>query len=118
MTEDAQLKIRLPQDLKSIIEDRAKLNHRTMNGEIVSILEKSLKSETNSGRSIFFNDMNCVDNIKEVSLQEQQDYIMKCISDLFYENPEYDLINVETLNDGYKIRYWYSIPASQDARRK
>lgn len=48
MTEDAQLKIRLSQELKAYIEEQAKTNHRTINGEIVYRLEQSKKSKTSS----------------------------------------------------------------------
>ena len=60
MTEDAQLKIRLSQELKSILEEKSKSNNRTMNGEIVNILEQALLNTKadSSGRSIYFQDMN------------------------------------------------------------
>ncbi|ALK10323.1 Arc family DNA-binding protein [Blastochloris viridis] len=44
MTEDAQLKIRLPRDLKERIEAAAVAANRSWNGEIVSRLEKSFLS--------------------------------------------------------------------------
>ena len=37
--EDPQLKLRLPPDLKSRVEDAAKANNRSMNAEIVSRLQ-------------------------------------------------------------------------------
>lgn len=116
MTEDAQLKIRLPQELKAIIEDRSKANHRTMNGEIVNILESALSAKSTSGRSIYFNDLNCVEDIREVPLVKQQENLIAQISDIFYRHPQYQLINIETLNDGKKIRYWYSIPRGESFR--
>lgn len=42
--EDPQLKIRLSQELKEFIEEQAKLNHRTLNAEIVFRLEESKKT--------------------------------------------------------------------------
>lgn len=39
MTEDTQMKIRLPRDLKDQVEAAAKANKRTLNGEIVAVLE-------------------------------------------------------------------------------
>ena len=39
--EDPQLKLRLPPDLKSRVEDAAKANNRSMNAEIVSRLEQT-----------------------------------------------------------------------------
>lgn len=41
MAEDAQLKLRVPQDLKEYLEIEAKNNHRTINGEVVYRLETS-----------------------------------------------------------------------------
>lgn len=40
LEEDAQMKLRLTHELKEEIEHRAKLNRRTMNGEIVNVLER------------------------------------------------------------------------------
>ncbi|MEN8549728.1 Arc family DNA-binding protein [Acinetobacter soli] len=117
MTEDAQLKIRLSQELKSVLEERSKSNNRTMNGEIVNILEHALlNTKAKSGRSIYFNDLNCVEDLKEISLREQQEQVTGMISRIFYAHPEYQLINIETLNDGKKIRYWYSIPRGESFR--
>ncbi|MDV2468350.1 Arc family DNA-binding protein [Acinetobacter chinensis] len=117
MTEDAQLKIRLSQELKSILEERSKSNNRTMNGEIVNILEQTLLStKANSGRSIYHNDIGCVEDTRKVPLAKQQEEVTAMISDLFYRHPQYQLINIETLNDGKKIRYWYSIPRSESFR--
>ena len=117
MTEDAQLKIRLSQELKSILEERSKSNNRTMNGEIVNILEQALlNTKADSGRSIYFNDLNCVEDYPKQPLHERTAHVEQMISDLFYRNPQYQLINIETLNDGKKIRYWYSIPRSESFR--
>lgn len=117
MTEDAQLKIRLSQELKSILEERSKSNNRTMNGEIVNILEQALlNTKGDSGRSIYFNDISCVEDTRKVPLAKQQEEVTAMISDLFYRHPQYQLINIETLNDGKKIRYWYSIPRRESFR--
>lgn len=60
LEEDAQMKLRLPVKLKEKVEEQAKKNKRTMNGEIVQILEDellfepemySIKSKTVSGQS-------------------------------------------------------------------
>lgn len=114
MTEDAQLKLRVPQELKEFLESEAKLNHRTINGEVVYRLQQG--KINNSGRSLYFNDLNCVENLKEMSLREQQEQVTAMISRIFYDHPEYQLINIETLNDGKKIRYWYSIPRNESFR--
>lgn len=42
--------------------------------------------------------------------------VERMISDIFYRNPQYQLINIETLNDWKKIRYWYSIPRGESFR--
>ncbi|MCH7329543.1 Arc family DNA-binding protein [Acinetobacter modestus] len=117
MTEDAQLKIRLSQELKSILEERSKSNNRTMNGEIVNILEHALlDTKAKSGRSIYFNDLNCVEDYPKEPLHERTARVEQMISNLFYRNPQFELINIETLNNGEKIRYWYSIPRSESFR--
>jgi hypothetical protein len=40
--DDGQLKLRLPQSLKTIIEERAQRNHRTINGEVLFLLEQAV----------------------------------------------------------------------------
>lgn len=118
MTEDAQLKIRLSQELKSILEEISKSNNRTMNGEIVNILEQALlnNNKAKSGHSIYFQDLNCIEDYPKEPLHERTARIERMISDVFYRNPQYQLINIETLSDGKKIRYWYSIPRSESFR--
>ena len=117
MTEDAQLKIRLSQELKSVLEERSKSNNRTMNGEIVNILEQTLLStKADSGRSLYFNDINCIEDYPKEPLHDRTARVEKMISNIFYRNPQYQLINIETLNDGKKIRYWYSIPRGESFR--
>lgn len=117
MTEDAQLKIRLSQELKSILEVRSKSNNRTMNGEIVNILERALlDTKVDSGRSIYFNDLNCIEDYPKEPLHQRTARAEQMISDLFYRNPQYQIINIETLNNGEKIRYWYSIPRGESFR--
>ena len=117
MIEDAQLKIRLSQELKSILEERSKSNNRTMNGEIVNILEQSLfSSKANSGRAIYFNDISCIEDYPKEPLHERTARVEQMISNIFYRNPQYELINIETLNNGEKIRYWYSIPRNESFR--
>lgn len=117
MTEDAQLKIRLPQELKIILEERSKSNNRTMNGEIINILEGSLlNSKATSGRSIYFNDINCIEDYEKEPLHKQLERVEQMISKIFYSHPQYQLINIETLNNGKKIRYWYSIPREESFR--
>ena len=40
-----QLAVRMPQELKTYIHQRADENHRTLNGEILFRLEQSVKAE-------------------------------------------------------------------------
>lgn len=40
--DDGQLKLRLPQSLKAIIEERAQRNYRTINGEVLFLLEQAV----------------------------------------------------------------------------
>ncbi len=118
MSEDAQLKLRISQELRDYIESEAKANQRTINGEVVFQLEQLRKSKavTSSNRSIYFNDLNCVEDYPKQPLHERTARAEQMISDLFYRNPEYQLINIETLNNGEKIRYWYSIPRNESFR--
>lgn len=114
MTEDAQLKLRVPQELKEFLENEAKLNHRTINGEVVYRLQQS--KNNHSDRSIYFNDINCIEDYPKEPLHERTTRVEQMISNLFYRNPQFELINIETLNNGEKIRYWYSIPRSESYR--
>lgn len=52
MSEDAQFKLRLPQDLKEFIESEAKANYRTINGEIIYRLEQSRQSSDSNQADI------------------------------------------------------------------
>lgn len=40
--DDGQLKLRISQSLKKTIEERAEQNHRTINGEVVYLLEQAI----------------------------------------------------------------------------
>lgn len=40
--DDGQLKLRLPHALKTTIEERAQRNHRTINGEVLFLLEQAI----------------------------------------------------------------------------
>lgn len=45
MTTKTQILIRLPADLKAMLQDRAAANHRTATGELVAILERALTAD-------------------------------------------------------------------------
>lgn len=54
MTEDAQMKIRLPRDLKERIETAATAANRSWNGEIVQRLEASFQDEPKKSGGLSF----------------------------------------------------------------
>ena len=45
-SEDPMLRVRLPQSLKEFVQDSAKRNQRSMNGEIVFVLSQHQKTTT------------------------------------------------------------------------
>jgi hypothetical protein len=110
--------VRMPQEQYESLMDYAEKNNLSLNTAMLELMDLGFKSkvEGKSGRSIYFNDINCVEDLKEMSLREQQEQATAMISDLFHRNHQYQLINIETLNDGMKIRYWYSIPRSESFR--
>lgn len=110
--------IRMPQDQYESLMHYAEQNNLSLNTAMIELMELGLKSkiEGESGRSIYFNDLNCIEDYPKQPLHERTARAEKMISDLFYRNPQYQLINIETLNDGKKIRYWYSIPRSESFR--
>ncbi|EPF88210.1 hypothetical protein GCM10025882_27170 [Acinetobacter gyllenbergii] len=110
--------IRMPQDQYESLMHYAEQNNLSLNTAMIELMELGLKSkfEGKSGRSIYFNDLNCIEDYPKEPLHERTARAEQMISDLFYRNPQYQLINIETLNDGKKIRYWYSIPRSESFR--
>ncbi|NIE95568.1 hypothetical protein F3J02_03565 [Acinetobacter sp. Tr-809] len=110
--------IRMPQNQYESLMHYAEQNNLSLNTAMIELMELGLKSkfEGKSGRSIYFNDLNCIEDYPKEPLHEQTARAEQMISDLFYQNPQYQLINIETLNDGKKIRYWYSIPRSESFR--
>lgn len=112
--------LRVPQDDYNKIVEYAELNKMSLNTAILNLIDiglnTSIEQAKTTGRSIYFNDINCVDDTRKVPLARQQEEVTAMISDLFYRHPQYQLINIETLNDGKKIRYWYSIPRNESFR--
>jgi hypothetical protein len=110
--------IRMPQDQYESLMNYAEQNNLSLNTAMIELMELGLKSkfEGKSGRSIYFNDLNCIEDYENEPLMERQVRCEKLISEVFYENPQYELINIETLNNGEKIRYWYSIPRNESYR--
>ncbi|MDO5541701.1 MAG: hypothetical protein Q4F77_00190 [Acinetobacter sp.] len=110
--------IRIPVGLYEDVVQYAEKHNLSLNTAMLELMDLGLKSkeEGKSGRSIYFNDLNCVEDVRQVPLVKQQENLTAKISQLFSENPQYQLINIETLNNGEKIRYWYSIPRSESFR--
>lgn len=56
MSDDGQVKVRLSKELKSTIEEQAKRNHRTLNGEIVFLLEQVIYGNKNAQVKVIYLD--------------------------------------------------------------
>lgn len=112
--------LRVPQDDYNKIVEYAELNKMSLNTAILNLIDIGLNTAATkmktTGRSIYFQDMNCIEDYPKEPLHERTARVERMISDVFYRNPQYQLINIETLNDGKKIRYWYSIPRSESFR--
>ncbi|GAA5003213.1 hypothetical protein GCM10023206_06700 [Acinetobacter puyangensis] len=110
--------VRMPQEQYEAIMTYAETHNLSLNTAMLELMEIGLKSkeEGKSGRSIYFMDVNCVEEYPKQPQHERTSRAEQMISRLFYEHPEYQLINIETLNNGEKIRYWYSIPRSESFR--
>lgn len=110
--------IRIPVGLYEDVVQYAEKHNLSLNTAMLELMDLGLKSkeEGKSGRSIYFNDLNCVEDYPKQPLHERTAHVERMISDIFYRNPQYQLINIETLNNGEKIRYWYSIPRSESFR--
>ena len=110
--------LRIPHEEYEKVMQFAEKNNVSLNTAILQFIEEGLKQQEKaiSGRSIYFNDINCIEDYKNEPLHNQLERVEQKISNLFYENPQYQLINIETLSDGKKVRYWYSIPRSESFR--
>ncbi len=110
--------VRMPQEQYEVLMNYAEKNNLSLNTAMLELMDLGLKSkaEDKSGRSIYFNDLNCVEDYPKEPLHQRTARAEKMISDLFYRNPQYQIINIETLNNGEKIRYWYSIPRGKSFR--
>ena len=112
--------LRVPQDDYNKIVEYAELNKMSLNTAILNLIDIGLNTAAakmkTTGRSIYFQDMNCIEDYPKEPLHERTARVERMISDVFYRNPQYQLINIETLNDGKKIRYWYSIPRNESFR--
>ncbi|MDH0032007.1 MULTISPECIES: Arc family DNA-binding protein [unclassified Acinetobacter] len=104
MSEDAQMKLRLPPELKDQIEERARDNKRTMNGEIVHIIENAITSESAQyfswQRFSSMSEANCVDQLNQ--------YLR--------ENPEAKVQSVSIVNTGKIFSLYVFIRAKRPKR--
>lgn len=104
MSEDAQMKLRLPPELKDQIEERARDNKRTMNGEIVHIIENAIASESAQyfswQRFSSMSEANCVDQLNQ--------YLR--------ENPETKVQSVSIVNTGKIFSLYVFIRAKRPKR--
>ncbi|MHA3105391.1 hypothetical protein [Acinetobacter sp. ANC 3791] len=110
--------IRMPQEQYEAVMSYAEKNNLSLNTAMLELMDLGLKSkvEGKSGRSIYFNDLSCGEDYPKEPLHERTARVEQMISRIFYDHPEYQLINIETINDGKKIRYWYSIPRGESFR--
>lgn len=110
MSEEAQLKLRVPQELKEFLELEAKSNFRTINGEVVFKLEKI---RNDMPRTIHYHDFRYYPhNPDRENSRDHQRNIEEKIGGFLERNPDYSVISIETLelNEKCVIRYWYSKP--------
>lgn len=110
--------VRMPQEQYEAIMHYAERNNLSLNTAMLELMDAGFNSkvEGTSGRSIYFTDLNCTENERLEPLYKQVESIEQRISKFFYSNPQFQLINIETLDNGKKIRYWYSIPRSESFR--
>jgi hypothetical protein len=113
--------IRIPIGLYEDVAQHAERHNLSLNYAMLELMDRGIhsispKSKNTDARSIYFGEFNCGDDIREVPLVKQQENITAVISDIFCRNPQYQLINIETLDNGEKIRYWYSIPRNESFR--
>lgn len=113
--------IRIPIGLYEDVAQHAERHNLSLNYAMLELMDRGIhsispKNKNTDARSIYFGEFTCDDDIREVSLVKQQENITAVISDIFCKNPQYQLINIETLDNGEKIRYWYSIPKSESFR--
>jgi len=113
--------IRIPIGLYEDVAQHAERHNLSLNYAMLELMDRGIhsispKNKNTDARSIYFGEFTCDDDIREAPLVKQQENITAVISDIFCRNPQYQLINIETLNDGKKIRYWYFIPRGESFR--
>ena len=113
--------IRIPIGLYEDVTRHAEQHNLSLNYAMLELMDRGIhsispKSKNAEVCTIFFGEFSCVEDIREVPLVKQQEKISAIISDIFCRNPQYQLINIETLDNGEKIRYWYSIPRNESFR--
>lgn len=113
--------IRIPIGLYEDVVQHAEQHNLSLNYAMLELMDRGIhsispKSNSPEVRSIYFGEFSCVEDTRKAPLAEQQEELTAMISDIFCRNPQYQLINIETLDDGKKIRYWYSIPRNESFR--
>ncbi|MEN3978470.1 hypothetical protein [Acinetobacter sp. CWB-B33] len=113
--------IRIPIGLYEDVAQHAERHNLSLNYAMLELMDRGIhsissKNKNTDARSIYFGEFTCDDDIREVPLVKQQEKITAVISDIFFKNPQYQLLNIETLDNGEKIRYWYSIPRGESFR--
>lgn len=110
--------VRVPQEQYQAIIEYAESKNISLNSAILDLMEVGLASKQpgKSGRAVYFNDISCQGGDKNEFIHSRTQRVEQLISKLFYDHPQFELINIETINNGEKIRYWYSIPRSESFR--
>lgn len=110
--------VRMPQEQYDSLMSYAEKNNLSLNTAMLELMDIGLQSKVSgkSGRAVYFNDISCLEEYKKEPLHSRTQRVEQMISRIFYDNPQFELINIETINNGEKIRYWYSIPRSESFR--
>lgn len=74
--DEAQLHLRLPHELHAKIKQRAKMNNRSLNSEIIAAIEESLAKQ--SSASVYIDDA-------ERMAEQQSDMVKKIVFDTLKE---------------------------------
>lgn len=106
---DPQFKLRVPPELKTKIEESAKLHNRSMNADMVARLEASFSDSSlgvGQARRVIACGYYEIGDAPDT--QHAHEAAAKLLTEGFWAHPTYQLISVEGLDNG--IRFWYSYP--------
>jgi len=105
MSEDAQLKLRISQELREYIEVEAKNNHRTINGEVIFRLE-STRGEI--AQKVSYKDFTSVYPLDRSGPRGNDHAVFGEIEEYLENNKSLRLLNIETFGERNKtIRCWF-----------